>query len=83
MISVKISEPTEDVTLPNQELVRAILSMPYDEYSEILTGIIKRDKLDVDRLMIIFAYIGNRLKNSELDPSQKNALDKYIREFND
>jgi hypothetical protein len=69
------------MTISNEELIQGILAMPDKEYMEIIAGVLSKDKLDTRKLMIIFAYAGNTIKNSELDPAQKVVLQSYISEF--
>jgi hypothetical protein len=67
------------VSIPNQELIKSIISMPDSEYSEILTGIVHKDSLSSDRMMIVFAYIWNQLKKQELNPAQIAVLKEFIK----
>lgn len=82
MISIKLEHiGIENATIPNDELIKGILAMPEDEYSIVSRGILHRKKLTPDKLMGIFAYIGNELKQVPLLPPQKEALKSYIKYF--
>lgn len=82
MIQVKLEHiGIDNATISNEELIKGILAMPEDEYSFVSRGILHRKKLNTDKLMGIFAYIGNELKKSELLPPQKEALKSYLNEF--
>jgi hypothetical protein len=82
MLRIKLSTPpTEgfnDVSLVNEELIKGIISMPDDEYTEILSGILSSDRLNDDVLLRIFAICYHKLSKSNLNPAQRNAFNKFI-----
>jgi hypothetical protein len=85
MIEIKV-DPTSlsigIVTIPNEELIKGILSMPDNEYIEVLRGILATDRLTTNSIMGVFARCWKLLSRNELDPSQINALKEFIKQIN-
>lgn len=85
MIEVRVEVPVTAeipcVTISNIELIRGILAMPDNEYIEVASGILRIERSNINRYMLLFAHIGNQLKNSKLDPAQKNSIEEYIKDF--
>lgn len=69
------------ITIQNEELIKSINSMPDDEYLEVVKGILSKEALSVDKLMVIVAYCWKLLNTKRLDPAQTNALNAFIEQL--
>jgi hypothetical protein len=68
----------QSLTIPNKELVKAILAMPENEYFEIFRGIFVKERISTDNLMRVFAMCWKQLSHSQLNPAQENALKMFV-----
>lgn len=69
------------ITIQNEELIKSINSMPDDKYLEVVKGVLSKESLSTNKLMVIIAYCWKLLQTRKLDPSQINTLNAFIEQL--